>query len=216
MALDMEKYALRLEELTKAPQRYKVEKFSEQDVFDALKMTFKALVENEGKIYDQKTDEHIKKAAKWLCGDFRCGLLLYGTVGSGKTTLYKSIMKFISIIDSSSTMRSYAALNIVKRFSDETEEDIKRTKLLFIDDLGEEPTIIKDYGNEKSPVIDILYNRYERRAFTIITTNKTEEEIEKIYGVRIADRFKDMFDRIYFSHESFRGKNIASKNASSK
>ena len=51
---------------------------------------------------DKETLEKIEKAAKWLTGDYKVGLLLYGIVGSGKSTLGRSISNLIGILHNSS------------------------------------------------------------------------------------------------------------------
>jgi DNA replication protein DnaC len=200
----MERYLSYLGEY-KAPQRYRVEKFTEGDVKEALINTYQWHVAATAKEYDTKIAPFIEKAAKWLCGNYKPGLLLYGTIGSGKTTLYNSIIKYLAITEPSMEIRTYQAIALTRCFTDrERAQEIKTVAALFIDDLGEEPVTVKDYGNEVSPVIETLYYRYEKRMFTVITTNKTEKEIREIYGARIEDRIKEMFDRIYFNNESYR------------
>lgn len=46
-------------------------------------------------IDDEATQSHIEKAAKWLTGNHKPGLLLHGTVGNGKTTLVRAIGSLI-------------------------------------------------------------------------------------------------------------------------
>ena len=55
-------------------------------------MCYQSEVERRNMKYvsDEATLEKIGKAAKFLCGNGKFGLLLYGTVGSGKTTLAKA------------------------------------------------------------------------------------------------------------------------------
>ena len=51
----------------------------------------------------------------------------------------------------------------------------------------------------------MLYYRYDNQLFTIITSNLIgDEDIEKRYGERIADRFIEMFDLIGFENKSYR------------
>jgi len=191
----------------KVPQRYRVTSFPEPDVREAITGTYRWHVAATGKLYDQSASDHITKAAKWLCGDLKPGLLLYGTIGSGKTTLFNSIIKYLAITEPSMKIRVYSAIALTKCFIDKDKaEEIKNTGALFIDDFGEESVTVKDYGNEISPLIETLYHRYEKRMFTVMTTNKTEDEVKEVYGERIADRFEEMFDRIFFNNESYRRK----------
>lgn len=195
----MDKYRSLLEEF-KVPQRYRA-RFSQEDVFVALKETYKHLLSNRSY---ENMDEHIQKVAKWLSGDFKAGLLLYGTIGSGKSTLMNSVIRYLTITEHGLRLSKYSAIDIARRFQTGEGDMVLNAKMLFIDDLGEEPVSVKEYGNELSPLIEVLYKRYDKKQFTVITTNKTEKEIELMYGERIADRFREMFDRVFFGHKSFR------------
>ena len=75
---------------------------------------------------------------------------------------------------------------------------------IFIDDIGTEPASIKSWGNEISPVTELLYSRYDRQLFTIITSNLNDKELEERYGLRIADRMAEMFERLHYSNRSYR------------
>ena len=77
-------------------------------------------------------------------------------------------------------------------------------ELLFIDDLGVEAVNIKVYGNEFSPVTELLYNRYDRNLVTILTSNLSDEQMKDRYGARIDDRLREMFDKIHFQGPSYR------------
>lgn len=172
-----------------------------------LEETYIYYVKARKKQYDpSRSKEMILKAAKWITDDRRPGLLLYGTVGSGKTTLSDSLLKTILILHPNERIYRRSALAISAEAKDSPDgfKETIRSKLLFIDDLGEEPAVVKNYGNEISPIVELLYYRYDRQLFTVITTNLTEQEISSRYGVRIEDRFAEMFDRIYFNNPSFR------------
>ncbi|MBR4414233.1 MAG: hypothetical protein IKS59_02825 [Aeriscardovia sp.] len=76
--------------------------------------------------------------------------------------------------------------------------------MLGIDDLGEEETVIQNYGNRQTPVIDLLSYRYCRMLFTMVTTNLTPAQIRTTYGDRIADRFNEMMLILPYRFPSFR------------
>ena len=87
---------------------------------------------------------------------------------------------------------------------------MKRCKLLGIDDLGTEAVIVKSYGNELSPLAELLATRYSSRLFTVITTNLSvrevggdvwEDELKAIYGDRILDRLREMCNTIFYDGE---------------
>ena len=81
---------------------------------------------------------------------------------------------------------------------------IKNKPLLGIDDLGNEPVEILDYGNPIHPIIRLIEYRYINQSFTFITTNLTAKEIRTKYGDRIADRFNEMLHVIIFEDGSYR------------
>ena len=76
--------------------------------------------------------------------------------------------------------------------------------LLFLDDLGREPTEVMRYGNVTSPITELLEYRYNQRLTTIVTTNLEPSEIREKYGDRIADRFNEMFVVVSYTGNSYR------------
>ena len=136
----------------------------------------------------------------------KCGILLCGNCGNGKTTTmnaFLSVSKYLATpgidIESTSARRiSQIAKN----------EDImmtaKGTKVLCIDDMGLEPTEVLDYGNSINPVIEIMEHRYRQQLFTFITTNLTPSQIREKYGDRIADRFNETTKCIVYTNPTFR------------
>lgn len=163
-------------------------------------------------ISDSATESHIEKAAKWLTGNHKPGLLLHGTVGNGKSTLARAIGSLIGVLYQSSysgqrkTVWTVSALELADIAKNQPErfDKIKKAELLAIDDVGTEPSVVKVWGNEISPFVDTIYYRYDRQLFTIMTSNLNTEELANKYGERIADRFTEMFDRIAFENQSYR------------
>lgn len=144
----------------------------------------------------------------------RFGLLFYGGCGNGKTTMTRAIQQMINVFndrvfdyDERVGMRILSAKEIVtmrvenpKRW----QEFCCQAQLLAIDDLGMEPTEVQEYGNIITPMVDLLSYRYDRRLFTVITTNMTPTDITSKYGGRIADRLREMLQGLYFENPSFR------------
>lgn len=159
-------------------------------------------------VMDKDTRTHINDAATWFTEKKRFGLILTGRCGTGKTTLAKSIMEGLSFyfkIDDYSLLSTNSRKIIEKATVDCRDIDKYRTcKILFIDDIGVEPSSVKIYGNEMSPVTDILYERYDRMKLTIATSNFSKKQLGEIYGARIADRFNEMFSEIGFNNPSYR------------
>ncbi len=145
------------------------------------------------------------------------GLLLCGTVGSGKTHLAAAVANavisglrieereaeeagklgryekdaipliFVSTVDLLSRLRS----NFDKKSTDrdgDLMERVKSVPLLILDDFGAEKG--SEWVSEK--LFEIINHRYSEELPTIITTNATPEELKKQVGDRTFDRIKEM------------------------
>lgn len=184
-------------------------------------------------IDDHKTNDNISKVAKHLVNPKKFGLMLCGTCGNGKTTLMYAIQSAtamlskagafnVKILEKEKTMsgeyvdrwneyENKISINIIhvkeiiaksKDFHD--MENLKNKPYLGIDDMGVEPKEVLDYGNVCNPVLELLEYRYDRQLTTFITTNLTPREIEEHYGVRLADRLREMIEKVVFSDGSYR------------
>ena len=143
--------------------------------------------------------EILDSVERWMDSG-KSGLLLMGSVGTGKSTIANALC------------RSWQELLTISRFSqcDIIAESIRQDSsykyeiayhkgLLVLDDLGTEAKI---YNNEETLPF-ILYRRYERNLPTIITTNFNLKQIGERYGDRIADRLRT-YARIVMDFESLR------------
>lgn len=127
------------------------------------------------------------------------GLMLMGFVGVGKTlnfTIYRSIQAKVDGIG----MRIISSKQIETQFKQEGEifiQSLIDADELLIDDLGSESKSIKDYGNDRNLISDILVQRYIRfqrnECITHATTNLNVELLTNHYDVRLIDRMKEMF-----------------------
>lgn len=215
------------------PARYRLP-FTSDRTAAALIAAYESVVAGRGREFrrDAATVRHAGQVANWLAASNRPGLLLYGDLGNGKTTMMRAIALYLN------TLRSVADQKKKSEFwkMDEkerraTEElaarlpvpvevsavylaglgtdsgrfaDIVNAPLLLIDDMGCEPDTVKHYGTETTPVADALCRRYDRQLPTIITSNLDDDGIRRKYGERITDRFDEMFDRITYEDESYR------------
>lgn len=147
-------------------------------------------------------------AAKF--NDFKAdgkGLLLYGTVGTGKTFYAACIANELLEKGVRVYMTNFATLiNKIQGSFDGRQEyidSINRYSLLIIDDLGAERN--SEYMNEI--VYNIIDARYRSGLPMIITTNLTGDELSKptdVARARIYDRLMERCIPIHIEGESRR------------
>lgn len=195
---------------------------SEEELIEPLTFAYAACVRERGGEMDIDSELlsfRIEKVARWLTLPHgRTGLLLYGTVGTGKTTMLQAVCRLINYVVSPEygelTLNdSYRqAINIV-RAKDIVEayqndrglfDKMCRLELLAIDEFGVEAIDVKSFGNSNEPIIDLLSTRYDRQRVTLISSNLDLDEIRNRYGLRLQDRFVEMFKMIAFTGETFR------------
>jgi len=157
----------------------------------------------------------VNSVSKWLKNG-RQGLILHGKVGTGKSIMLQAIAMLIDVYNQQYPenkrigMQVSAASEVCEAAASKNEDDqvlvrrLKNCSYAGIDDLGTEALTVKSWGTELSPILDILYSRYDNQKLTVITTNDSMEGLRKKYGERIYDRFCEMYDRVTFDFESFR------------
>lgn len=171
---------------------------------------------------DKNMRDNLSDIVDWLTDpEKRVGLLLFGNVGTGKTTLLKATCKAINRLCAKSrdadtgvvetTFRN-VVITIVKAkeitesyAQNKGDYDLMvKTDLLAIDEFGVEALDVKLYGNLNEPLIDLLCDRYDNQRCTIISSNLDEAAILQRYGERLYDRFNEMFTMIPFTGKSYR------------
>jgi len=138
--------------------------------------------------------------------DFHKGILLLGPVGCGKTSLMTLIRDFFPTsfrpIIKSTRQVSY---EFIKEGYEIIDQYGKSEKVFCFDDLGVESSL-KHYGNECNTMGEILLSRYDQfiqfGTITHVTTNLNSVELEKMYGVRVRSRLREMFNLITFPKET--------------
>jgi DNA replication protein DnaC len=152
----------------------------------------------------------IQSAARWLAGG-KPGLLLTGGVGTGKTTLLRALSLLVSRYSGGYQSLHERDATIACNLARSTEwadnhafEQLKTYHYLGLDDLGTEPVLVKSWGNELSPIVDLIHARYDALLVTVISTNLTLDEIGERYGPRVHDRVIEQYDRVVFTGKSFR------------
>lgn len=169
---------------------------------------------------DQSQIDAIGRMSRVLTDDTAStfGFLLCGSPGTGKSTLMRSLQQLLNSVhvtnpypspkeyDGNYHLYIVSSYDIIRMYKENYNEwlGLAKTTLLGIDDLGQEPKEVLDYGNVISPVVELLLKRYESRSFTMVTTNLSPSEIKEHYGGRIADRFNEMMEMLLLNNESYR------------
>lgn len=154
------------------------------------------------------------------------GLLIFGGVGVGKTTLLQMFRR-----NQAFSYRLISCRDIENEYGVDGPEAISRYTENYpvatnsnpfgaleigycFDDLGTENAVTKHFGNSKNVMADIILNRYDRIKqmtepgktpdfrSTHITTNLSADELFNLYGTRVNDRIAEMFNLIKFDKDA--------------
>lgn len=188
---------------------------STEEAMDILTACYRIEVEERGRtcVLDQPTRDHIYKLARWVTDptDTHFGVMLIGGLGNGKTTLMRALERALWYINKDESFNQQQDAQLFIRNAKAITEQDKYIKSLGIDDLGTEPIEQMAYGNVITPTTDLLYHRYEKRLFTVVTTNLALQPndsgvptLRQRYGDRLADRMNEMFHVIPFYNNSYR------------
>lgn len=201
-------------ESSKAPITSKIGDEKDKWTIEALEKvlleSYVSIVSARGRkfIKDEFTLYNIHRVAEWLKNDSKDGLLLYGTVGTGKTTLMRSLYQVLHD-DFNRRVDIGSASQLVELFQHRDIDSYpfeyeKNVDFLFIDDAGVEPDYCCIWGTDYEPMRDLLAYRYDARKYTIISSNLGNEELIQKYGLRIFDRMIETYDRITYEFEGYR------------
>jgi len=155
--------------------------------------------------------EGCEAVINWINGGYleNRWLLLYGSVGNGKTTAAKAAMSVFQKMGQNGLIKNAFDISLLyndiekkQRAADEYML-LSNTVLLCIDDLGTE--------SNPAALSEILYHRYNNMLATVFTTNLDYSELEAKYGARIFDRFEELVETVHFAGESFRRKIVQQK-----
>jgi len=152
---------------------------------------------------DEANKEALKSIFKYFAGinttkyPINKGLLIHGTIGSGKTLVFKIIQKLIKELAINNSRDVVADFNIG---GFEAIDSYIKTKTRVFDDIGQEHNG-KYYGNETNVIQELIIRRYERfqnsGQITHFTTNfGAKEHFITRYGERAYDRLREMCSSI--------------------
>lgn len=158
--------------------------------------------------YVTKDEAFLKRSDKY---SFEKGLLVLGSVGTGKTqafNVFREISRgsnnFFDVVSTRHIIRDYTVegASVLSKYG----RDSKR--VIYFDDLGLEEVNAKMYGNNANVMSEILMDRYENfkryGTKTFASSNLTATQFEEVYGARMRDRFREMFNIIKVEGNSFR------------
>lgn len=143
-------------------------------------------------------------------GHLHKGLLLVGKYGCGKTLLLEAFSQVYNTPIHAAPL-TYPIISFYK--SMEVIELAQKNGVrslalapLAIDDLGREPKQVVDFGNTRSPMVELLYERYDKGSWTHATSNFSLDTLcsEAFYGPMLGDRFRTMFNVINLPGDSRR------------
>ena len=147
------------------------------------------------------------------------GILLFGSVGVGKTRLmelFRNNQKASYIPIACQDVEACYAKNGPDRNETTGEWGLSRYFGLvtltsrnqygqeylgfMFDDLGQENASTKYFGTERNVMQEVLSQRYKNNLHenTHLTTNLSGDQITATYGIRVADRMREMFNLIVF------------------
>ena len=174
-----------------------------EDVLGVLTEAYGALVESTGHALSG-IPEHLSTVAKWMCGQGRCGLLLYGGYGLGKTTTLRAIHYTVRFLSDGGHVLHHTAKQVLSMPEEDAKSLRRSGNIVMVDELGREQNERKDYGNVSEPVIELIRFREDRGLPTVLASNLLEQEFVSKYDPYIHDRLFGSFSRIFFEGQSHR------------
>lgn len=146
--------------------------------------------------------------------DLNKGLWLCGSIGSGKTTLLHILHKFGLEYNfrKPQTFEITNCKTVVADFSQEGYKGIQRYidyAGQAFDELGSETIPGGHFHMTENVMQYLLECRYDnrRKCITHVTTNFSDDDVLKTYGLRVFDRRREMFNIIELSSPTHRKKN---------
>jgi len=155
-------------------------------------------------------------------GDLSKGLALLGKPGNGKTSLMMffahnqihsyhvvSMLEIATQYKASGDDKEAGGEQAIKKYFHNTnraKDQFGHSEYgLCLDEVGTEEIPVRHYANSMNLFAEIIQMRYMNRLCTHMTTNKNQNEMMDMYGSRVYDRLKEMFNIFDFEGiDSFR------------
>tara|TARA_R110000868_G_scaffold95987_2_gene264056 strand:+ start:14599 stop:15216 length:618 start_codon:yes stop_codon:yes gene_type:complete len=150
-------------------------------------------------------DELAEKFISYFSNETQKGLAVVGEKGIGKSLNFMIYQLIRTSMGQAMDIMVLEVKEIEHKFKLEGQpfiDELIKVKELVINDIGTDSTSIKHYGSNIELVNEILTLRYIKwqkvggAHKTHVSSNLVEGQIEKMYGDRIYDRFKEMFNTI--------------------
>ena len=140
--------------------------------------------------------------------DLNKGIYLHGPIGSGKSTLLEIMRDFMKLRNPRDKFGIWPTMQVCLQYTGQGLNAIGEhaTETRGYDELGVEPVPANHYGTQLNVFEQLLQWRYNSRKIykTHITSNLPPEFISQLYGARVADRSREMFNFIQLDGPSFR------------
>ena len=171
------------------------------------------IVDDENKVFLRLIVKYLTKSKEFkeICnGELRKGLLIYGTCGTGKSSIFDIIQR---VIIKHNLMPLYfkntSVHTVVNEFNKESKSNEKYggevvvdkycRGMIHFDDLGKE-TIVQNWGIKEDlfdRILQVRYNKFKDTGLkTFVTTNLTIKELEERYSPQVKSRLYEMFNML--------------------
>lgn len=148
------------------------------------------------------------------------GLGLMGNTGSGKTFAMRLLSQMLSgynirwMLHGQPQPFAFQVVSARRMVSEfvaggyEAVDRYIRWSILCIDDLGSEPQEVSYYGNRLNLMEHIVEERYLDRKLTHFTSNFNMEQLEQLYGQRVASRLYESCNLVKLVDTDWRRANV--------
>jgi hypothetical protein len=137
------------------------------------------------------------------------GVYLWGKCGTGKSVIMETLRQLTVTCWRDNWWRRYTCNDVALIKSEDTFAAVVRyDKPAYFDDLGSEPLVVKFYGSDVMPMVEIITQRYNlwqlQGVPTHFTSNHGIDWVKENYDARIASRLLEMCSVVEIKGENLR------------